>query len=83
MCVITDARLQDTTAVPWGRRFTSGGSPQWTEEGTWDGMVYSGGPFQETPCLPPGCPGFLRLRWFCNGKCGVPTPQIYGRPGVS
>eukprot|EP00959_Pyramimonas_sp_CCMP1952_P130376 2726241-Pyramimonas_sp.AAC.1 len=30
--------------------------------------LYRGGLCQETPCLPPGCAGFLGLRWFCDGE---------------
>eukprot|EP00959_Pyramimonas_sp_CCMP1952_P174910 3655121-Pyramimonas_sp.AAC.1 len=33
--------------------------------------LFSGTPCQETPCLPPGCPGFLGFRWFCKGRPGV------------
>eukprot|EP00959_Pyramimonas_sp_CCMP1952_P265923 5560009-Pyramimonas_sp.AAC.1 len=28
---------------------------------------HSGNPCQETPCLPPGSPGFPGFRWFCYG----------------
>eukprot|EP00959_Pyramimonas_sp_CCMP1952_P435089 9110592-Pyramimonas_sp.AAC.1 len=44
---------------------------------------YSGGPCQETADLPPGCPGFLGFRWYCDGTRDVPTPKKHGRPGVS
>ncbi|CAK0788070.1 unnamed protein product [Prorocentrum cordatum] len=47
------------------------------------GGGYSGGPCQETPCLPPGCPGFLGVPWLCGGKHDAPTPKVHGHPGVS
>eukprot|EP00959_Pyramimonas_sp_CCMP1952_P267710 5597217-Pyramimonas_sp.AAC.1 len=42
-----------------------------------------GDPCQEAPCVPPGCRGFLRTRWFCGGDRDVLTPRINGRPGAS
>eukprot|EP00959_Pyramimonas_sp_CCMP1952_P019009 401627-Pyramimonas_sp.AAC.1 len=42
------------------------------------GSSNSGNPYQETPCLPPGCPGFLGFRCSCHGKRDVPTPEISG-----
>ena len=44
---------------------------------------HSGSHCQETPCFPPGCPGFLGFRWTYDGKRGAPIPKINGHPGVS
>eukprot|EP00959_Pyramimonas_sp_CCMP1952_P331930 6950485-Pyramimonas_sp.AAC.1 len=45
------------------------------------GFSYSGDPCQETLGVPPGCPGFLGFRWFCDGNRDVPAPEISGRSG--
>eukprot|EP00959_Pyramimonas_sp_CCMP1952_P349328 7319318-Pyramimonas_sp.AAC.1 len=45
--------------------------------------AYSGGPCQEPPCSPPGCPGSLGSRCFCDEKPDASAPEFNGRPGVS
>eukprot|EP00959_Pyramimonas_sp_CCMP1952_P018270 387153-Pyramimonas_sp.AAC.1 len=62
----------------FSRNPPAGGMPDLAQSGP-----YSGGTYQETPGLPPGCPGCLEFRWFSGGRRDVPTPDIHGRPGVS
>eukprot|EP00959_Pyramimonas_sp_CCMP1952_P240459 5025251-Pyramimonas_sp.AAC.1 len=38
--------------------------------------LYSGGPCPETPCLPPGCTGFLGLGFLWKVSCGLASTVV-------
>ena len=66
--------------VLWGAPFALLPSRPRMREGM---RTYSGSPCQETPCLPPGCPGCLGFRWSYPRKRQVPWPKIDRPPGGS